>query len=169
VRSADRQLSGVLDRLPGVRLLLLLALLTLTACAASPSSPADSGAAGSTSTPASGGDIAPADDDLQVEFDSGDGTEPQTWTLSCLGVVAGSHPDAEAACARLTTLEDPFAPIADDVACTEQFGGPQTAHVIGRWGSEPVDLDLSRVDGCHISQWDALVPLVPAEVVQPVG
>ena len=23
-------------------------------------------------------------------------------------------------------------------------------------------LDLSRVDGCHISQWDALVPLVPA-------
>jgi hypothetical protein len=173
VPPADRQLSGVLDRLSGVRLLVLLGLLTLTACAASPSSPDDRGAAGATSTPsggpAAGGDIAPADDDLQVEFDSGDGTEPQTWTLSCLGVVAGSHPDAEAACARLTTLKEPFAPIPDDVACTEQFGGPQTAHVIGRWGGKPVDLDVSRVDGCHISQWDALVPLVPAEVVQPVG
>ena len=48
------------------------------------------------------------------------------------------------------------------MACTEQYGGPQTAHVVGRWSGEPVDLELSRVDGCRISQWDALVPLVPA-------
>jgi hypothetical protein len=168
VPPADRQLSGVLDRPSGVRLLVLLGLLTLTACAASPSSPDDRGAAGATSTPsggpAAGGDIAPADDDLQVEFDSGDGTEPQTWTLSCLGVVAGSHPDAEAACARLTTMKEPFAPIPDDVACTEQFGGPQTARVSGRWAGADVDLRLARTNGCEISQWDRLGPLLPGPV-----
>ena len=143
-------------------LLLLPALLALTACAgggggdtAAPgtSSPAGDGAAGGT---------VQADHDLQVEFDPGDGTEPSTWTLSCLEPVTGSHPDADAACAHLRTLEDPFAPLPDDVACTEQFGGPQTAHVLGRWDGQPVDLELSRVDGCRISQWDALVPLVPA-------
>ena len=76
----------------------------------------------------------------------------------------GSHPDAEAACAHLTALDDPFAPLPTDVVCTEQFGGPQTAHVLGRWNGEPVDLELSRTDGCRISQWDALGPLLPGPV-----
>ena len=43
--------------------------------------------------------------------------------------------------------------------CTEQFGGPQTARVIGCWDGEPVDIELSRSDGCRIAQWDALGPL----------
>ena len=46
--------------------------------------------------------------------------------------------------------------------CTQQYGGPQTAHVTGRWSGEPVDLELTRVDGCRISQWDSLGPLLPA-------
>jgi hypothetical protein len=142
--------------------LLLVGLLTLAACA----EPGGGGSAerptATTQAPPDGSSL--ADDDLQVTFDAGDGTEPATWTLSCLEPVTGDHPDADAACAHLGTLEDPFAPIPDDVACTEQFGGPQTAQVLGRWGGQPVDLDLSRVDGCHISQWDALVPLVPAAV-----
>lgn len=146
-------------------LLLLLALLTLAACA----SPADSGASGATSTATSdttaGGDSAQADNDLSVEFDPGDGTEPERWTLTCVGSVEGSHPDAAAACEHLTGMDEPFAPLPSDLLCTEQFGGPQTAHVTGRWGGEPVDLELSRVDGCHISQWDALDPLLP----EPVG
>jgi hypothetical protein len=141
--------------------LLLLALLPLTACAGG------SGDAAAPTTPpsgdgAAGGGIVQADDDLQVRFDPGDGTEPSTWTLSCREPVEGSHPDADAACAHLRTLEDPFAPLPPDIVCTEQYGGPQTAHVVGRWGGHQVDLELSRVDGCRISQWDALVPLVPA-------
>ena len=142
------------------RPLLLVPLLILTACAggggdaAAPTTPsAGNGAAGGTGQ---------ADDDLQVRSDRGDGTEPSRWTLSCREPVEGSHPDAEAACAHLRTLEDPFAPLPSDVVCTEQYGGPQTAHVLGRWNGQPVDLELSRTDGCHIAQWDALVPLVPA-------
>ncbi|MET0763971.1 MAG: SSI family serine proteinase inhibitor [Blastococcus sp.] len=146
-----------------MRLLLLLALLSLTACA----SPGGGGAAAPTSDPAAGGGTTQADNDLQVTYDLGDGTEPQTWALSCLGGGSGSHPDAAAACAHLQTLEDPFAPIPADAVCTEQFGGPQTAHLIGRWAGESVDLHLSRVDGCHMSQWDALVPLVPE--MEPAG
>ena len=77
------------------------------------------------------------------------------------GDVQGSHPDPEAACDHLAGTTDPFAPLGADVVCTEQFGGPQTARVTGRWDGRPVDLELSRSDGCRIAQWDALVPLVP--------
>ena len=145
----------------------LLALLSVTACA-SPAAP-DAGSPSSPSEPAAGG-IQQADNDLQVEFDRGDGTEPESWTLTCVGIVEGSHPEAEAACEHLAGMADPFAPLPADRVCTEQYGGPQTAHVIGRWKGQPVDLQLSRIDGCFISQWDSLVPLVPADVgVGPVG
>ena len=45
--------------------------------------------------------------------------------------------------------------------CAQVYDGPQTAHVTGRWRGEPVDLQLARNDGCHISQWDGLGPLLP--------
>jgi hypothetical protein len=153
-----------------VRILLaLMALLALLTACASPSGDAGAGS-GSTATPsdsadaAAGGGIQQADDDLQVELDRGDGTEPESWTLTCVGFVEGSHPDAEAACEHLKALDDPFAPLPADVACTEQFGGPQTTRVLGRWNGQPVDLELSRTDGCRISQWDALGPLLPGPV-----
>ena len=136
-------------------------LAVLTACA-SPSG--NSGAPGPTSgsaDPAAGGGIQQADNDLQIELDRGDGSEPESWTLTCVGFVEGSHPDAQAACDHLAAMDDPFAPLPADVICTEQYGGPQTARVLGRWNGEPVDLELSRTDGCRISQWDALGPLLP--------
>jgi hypothetical protein len=152
-------------RLSVVRIFLpLLALLALlTACA-------DGGTGGnsadSTSEPATGsdaaGDISRAENDLAIDVDLGDGSAPQSWTLTCAGSVEGSHPDAAGACAHLQGLENPFAPLPEDLMCTEQFGGPQTAHVTGLWGGEPVDLELSRTDGCHISQWDSLGSLLPA-------
>ena len=111
--------------------------------------------------PAAGG-ISQADNDLQIEVDLGDGSAPVTWTLTCVGFVEGSHPQAQAACDHLAGLERPFAPLPDDVVCSQQYGGPETARVLGRWGGEPVELDLSRVDGCRIAQWDSLVPVVPA-------
>jgi Subtilisin inhibitor-like len=148
-----------------VRILLaLMALLALLTACASPSGDAGAGSTPTSSDSAdaaAGGGIQQADNDLQVELDRGDGTEPESWTLTCVGFVEGSHPDAEAACEHLKALDDPFAPLPADVACTEQFGGPQTARVLGRWNGQPVDLELSRTDGCRISQWDALGPLLP--------
>jgi hypothetical protein len=146
-----------------MRMIMGILLLGLAACAspsgAEPVLPmtttADGGAADGVTRPA---------DDLRIELDRGDGTAPEVYTLTCLGSASGDHPDAEAACAHLAGLADPFAPIPADVACTEQYGGPETAHLSGVWGGEPVDLELSRVDGCRISQWDGLGPLLPGPV-----
>ena len=75
---------------------------------------------------------------------------------------AVANAQAQAAFDHLAGLERPFAPLPEDVVCSQQYGGPETARVLGRWGGEPVELDLSRVDGCRIAQWDSLVPVVPA-------
>ena len=129
-----------------MRVLLLLPLLVLTACSA-------------------GGDdslaAAPASSSLAVEVDRGDGSAPEEWTLDCASPGDSDHPDAEAACAGLAASDDPFLPLAADVLCTEQYGGPETAQVTGSWQGEPVDLLVQRRNGCEIAQWDGLVPLLP--------
>lgn len=140
------------------RLLLVLPLL-LVACG-SPSTGSGDGPGGDDSL-ATGGGTTRADNDLVVEVDLGDGSPQQRWTLTCVGFVSGNHPEAERACEHLTSLDEPFAPLPADVVCTQVYGGPQTARVTGLWGGDPVDLQLSRTDGCRISQWDSLVPLVP--------
>jgi hypothetical protein len=103
----------------------------------------------------------PAGDELVVELVPDQGEPAQTYRLSCAGTPAGDLPDPAAACAQLAGQPDPFAPLAADVMCTQLFGGPQTAHVTGRWAGEPVDLQLSRSDGCQIAQWDRLDALLP--------
>jgi hypothetical protein len=130
----------------------VLALLSLTACAARPAG-SDAGASRDGSPPSA--------NDLVVVLDRGDGSAVQRWTLSCAGTVEGTHPAARAACDHLRSVDDPFAPIPDDTMCTQQYDGPQTAHVTGRWGGEPVDVRLARTDGCRIAQWDGLGPLLP--------
>lgn len=136
---------------------MLPSLAVLAACAGPPGD----GAGGGSSDSGAGGGTSQVADELLVTVDRGDGSPSEEWTLSCLGVVEGSHPQAEAACAHLAGLDDPFAPLPDDVVCTEQYGGPQTAHVTGRWNGEPVDLELARSNGCLIAQWDGLGPLLP--------
>jgi hypothetical protein len=104
---------------------------------------------------------------LDLEFrPTGNGAAVETYTLVCeIGPPpAGDHPDLEAACAHLESLDDPFAPLPDDLACTQQYGGPQTARIHGRWRDERVDLELSRTDGCRISQWDSFGPVLPFPV-----
>ncbi len=138
-----------------MRLLVVLLLLALAGCA----EPAGSGADPSP-TAAASSDV-DADNDLLIVLDRGDGTEPERYTLTCVGVPDGDHPDASAACAHLEGLEDPFASLPADMVCTEQYGGPETARITGRWHATDVDVGLSRTDGCRISQWDSLGPVLP--------
>jgi hypothetical protein len=133
-----------------------IGVLLLAGCA----EPAGSGADDASSPSASASDAA-AEDDLTVVLDRGDGTAPERYTLTCGEVPDGDHDDAAAACAQLEGLEEPFAPLPPDLVCTEQYGGPETARVTGRWHAEDVDVELTRTDGCRISQWDALGPLLP--------
>ncbi len=131
-------------------LLLAPAALVLAGCG---------GGAGGTSDPSTSPGA--AERNLVVEFSAGDGTPVQRWTLVGGDEAGGEHPEPAAACARVLRMDDPFAAPAADLVCTEQYGGPETARITGTWEGEEVDLDLSRTDGCGISRWDALVPLVP--------
>jgi hypothetical protein len=138
-------------------------LLLLTACASRDAADGSAGgAAGAGSDSGAAGGTSRAANDLSIELDPGDGSAPYSWTLVCAGVADGTHPDPEAACTHLQGLDEPFTPIPADAVCTEQYGGPETAHVTGVWG-HPVDVRLSRTNGCTISQWDALGPLLPID------
>ena len=151
---------------------LLLPLALLVACGSG--SPDGQAAVPSASATAAEDLVAlPADDAVMIRLDAGDGTEPVVYTLACADPSAsgsgaavavpgpGSLPEPEAACAQLRSQPEPFAPLPDDVMCTQLFGGPQTALVAGTWAGQRVDLQLSRTDGCRIAQWDRLGALLP--------
>jgi hypothetical protein len=135
----------------------LVALTVLvTGCAASTT-------AGPAPAPASSTPRLPPDD-LLIEIHRGGSSPTESYRLTCGTTVAGNHPAGAAACAHLFGLAHPFAPIPADLMCTQIYGGPQTAHVTGRWKGAAVDLRLSRVDGCRIEQWNSLGPLLPGPV-----
>ncbi|QHK21458.1 serine protease inhibitor [Pseudarthrobacter psychrotolerans] len=88
-------------------------------------------------------------------------TEPAVnYTLVCrdgLPTAESKHPKPEAACAALknnAALLSP-APRSKDVACTQQYGGPQTATVTGIVDDTPVDVTFANTDGCEIAAWNA--------------
>ncbi|MFF7735186.1 SSI family serine proteinase inhibitor [Streptomyces sp. NPDC007984] len=109
-------------------------------------------------------DGAPDRDHLTVTVrNAGDGADG-TFELYC-GPDGGSHPDPSGACDALERDtrwgRDVFAPSPEGGFCTMQYGGPATAHVTGTWAGRPVDARYDRRDGCQISRWDRLVPLLP--------
>ncbi|WP_241671692.1 SSI family serine proteinase inhibitor [Streptomyces sp. IB2014 016-6] len=88
-----------------------------------------------------------------------------TYELKC-GPSGGTHPEVGSACARLDELagegRDPFAPVPEGQMCTMQMGGPATARVTGTWRGRSVDATFSRKNGCEITRWQNLVPVLPA-------
>lgn len=112
------------------------------------------------SSDASGGVTATSGDELTVVVDDGTGKQT-TWTLTCAdGVVGGDHPDAQNACDAIAAAKSPWAPVPKDMACTQVYGGAQTATVTGTWGGESVDARFARNDGCQIARWDRIAPLL---------
>ncbi|MCM2391402.1 SSI family serine proteinase inhibitor [Streptomyces albipurpureus] len=87
------------------------------------------------------------------------------YELKC-DPAGGTHPAAERACTRLDELgqdgSDPFAPVPEGQMCTQQSGGPATARVTGTWRGNPVDAVFSRTDGCEISRWRTMEPVLPS-------
>lgn len=71
--------------------------------------------------------------------------------------------DAPAACDALeravvrSVLLDPP---PTDRACTELYGGPQQATIIGVLDGDNVEVEISRADGCQIADWTTLLPLI---------
>ncbi|WP_406183601.1 SSI family serine proteinase inhibitor [Streptomyces sp. NBC_01006] len=86
------------------------------------------------------------------------------YLLEC-NPVGGNHPEAERACDRLDALAKqdkyPFAPAAKREICTMQDGGPATAHITGTWQGHRVDATFQRTNGCEITRWNNLEPVLP--------
>ncbi|MFD4631728.1 SSI family serine proteinase inhibitor [Streptomyces sp. NPDC058284] len=104
-------------------------------------------------------------DRLTVTVTDSGGAGDGTYVLKC-HPTGGTHPQAAEACERLHEVtrwgKDPFAPVPRDAMCTMQYGGPATAHITGTWQGRPVDATYKRSDGCEISRWNNLVPVLPA-------
>ncbi|MEV0121800.1 SSI family serine proteinase inhibitor [Streptomyces sp. NPDC050703] len=95
---------------------------------------------------------------------AGSGHADGTYVLDCHRT-GGTHPQAKKACARLDAVtvygKDPFAKTPPGTMCTMQYGGPATARVTGTWQGRPVNATYDRGDGCEISRWNHLVPVLP--------
>ncbi|MGQ0629972.1 MAG: SSI family serine proteinase inhibitor [Sporichthyaceae bacterium] len=100
---------------------------------------------------------------LTVRYNAGDGARPVVMSLTC-DPTGGDHPRAPQACdslaAAATAGEDPFAAPPRDQVCTDNFGGPQRASVVGTWNGDAVDAKFSRTNGCAIARWDAIEPVL---------
>ena len=96
---------------------------------------------------------------LTVRVDpDGDGPEAaREERISC------AQPPEGAACAAAADLRAAdLEPVPGDMACTEQFGGPETATVTGTLRDREVDARFSRENGCEIARWDKVAPLLQA-------
>jgi Subtilisin inhibitor-like len=85
----------------------------------------------------------------------------QRWTLRC-APAAGSHPSRSAACTKLLATPSPFRPVPRGSVCTEIFGGPDVAIVTGRFRGARVWAKFQLRNGCEISRWKRVVPLLPS-------
>jgi hypothetical protein len=121
--------------------LLALALLALAACA--------SLQAGTSSTTA-----------LRISYweDSSGGKPDLVRTLQC-NPSRGTIVRPARACARLSAGGAKlFAAVPPNTVCTEIYGGPQKALVVGTVAGKRVWATFTRTNGCHIDRWNRLVP-----------
>jgi hypothetical protein len=95
---------------------------------------------------------------LLIEVSPGAGPD-RVWTLAC-APPAGTLPGRVRACTRLARLASPFAPTPKNVACTEIYGGPQTAEVRGFFRGKRVRARFNRTNGCEISRWNRIAFLL---------
>ena len=97
--------------------------------------------------------------DLTVTVDpDGDGAEkPRSATVKCQ-----SAQDSDTCHAVDGMDPKTFEPVGDMVACTQQYGGPETAAVTGTLHGEAINAKFSRVNGCEISRWEEAAPLLEA-------
>jgi hypothetical protein len=153
-----------------------LGLAFLTACGGpgGPSAPEDTGRTPlpgeSTSAPAPAPSPAPTpgsvptqgigNAELSIVFKASPSATAESFTLVCkdgVPVSGTQHPKPDAACAALKANPSIVirSPRPTDIACTMQYGGPQTATVSGAVDGRGFESMFSLTDGCEISAWEA--------------
>jgi Subtilisin inhibitor-like len=94
--------------------------------------------------------------------DSANASSSVTWTLRC-DPARGTLARPARACTRLATGGPKlFTPLPPNAVCTEIYGGPQKARVVGVVDGKRVWSTFTRTDGCQIGRWQRISPwLVP--------
>jgi hypothetical protein len=87
----------------------------------------------------------------------------KTWTLRC-GPARGTLARPAVACRKLAAGGwKLFAPVPRPAICTEIYGGPDTARVIGVIQGRRVWATFNLTNGCHIERWNRFSPwLLPS-------
>ncbi len=110
-------------------------------------------ACGDEAKSAGSGDIAKLT--VRVDGDGRGPTKERTLELTC---ASADESDACAAASKLSAAD--LAPTPADTACTQIYGGPETASIKGTLNGEKVDAKFSRTDGCEIKRWEIASPLL---------
>jgi hypothetical protein len=89
--------------------------------------------------------------------------DPDVWTLRC-DPARGSLPNPSVACKRIEAGGWRLvAPVPASAICTQIYGGPQVARVVGFLEGRRVWARFTRENGCQIGRWNRLSPwLLPA-------
>jgi hypothetical protein len=120
----------------------LLVAVALTAC-------------GDDEQPASGGQ-----DTTQLTVEVTGISSPVVVDFHC----GGGDPCERSKLEKLTAVTEPPDPTR---ACTEIYGGPEEAHVTGTLEGDPVDVTITRSNGCGIADYEALFKALGRE--QPLA
>ena len=89
----------------------------------------------------------------------GTGNEVRRFTLHC-NPLRGNLPHGDRACYFLAVTSRPFATVPRDAACTQVYGGPQVARVLGRLRGRSVDATFRRTNGCETARWERVAFLL---------
>lgn len=93
---------------------------------------------------------------LTITVVADEGADPKTYELEC-DPTGGDHPQPAEACKALDAAgAKVFEPVDKDQACTDIYGGPQTATVTGTYEGDDVDAEFNRTNGCEIDRWEGL-------------
>ena len=110
---------------------------------------------------ATGEPSAPPETSVEVTlWPNGRGAGPEHSALLECNPPRGTHDRPEEACAALERDGAALAPVAGNVVCTQIYGGPLEARVVGTVGGREVDVLFNRTNGCEIDRWDRLAPVL---------
>jgi hypothetical protein len=121
-----------------------------------------------------GGPFGNADVEITIEHPERDTVRYRVVCEGDLATVTGdvAQVDENEACA---TLADPDAVTRlvegppEDQMCTEIYGGPDVATIVGTVDGDQVDATVDRTNGCGIADWDDLLGGLLPPAVGVVG
>jgi Subtilisin inhibitor-like len=143
-----RRRAGATHGRAGFVLLAALVALLAVGCGS------ESDAAGDAGGGDTGADEAPAGTELTITvwLQGRDGASEEVL-LTC-DPPGGTHPRPEEACLALQADPSALEPLPPDSVCTQIYGGPEEAEVVGTLDGEQVHATFSRQNGCEVDRWD---------------